>query len=119
MANERRLRSDSDSGTITDNPLLIGATTMNSAGLSTFPVVDSTSYMAITLDPLGLAGAPEIVWITAHTSANTAATIVRGKEGSTARQHALNTRWSHGPTSEDFDHLKTPMSRMYARANFK
>ena len=98
-----RKRSGFVSGTITNNPLAIGGTTMNSANLAAMPEVASPDIAAIVLDPAGGAGAPEIVWVTAHTAAATSATIARGKEGSTARQHANTTAWVHMPTL--YDHL--------------
>ena len=102
MANEYRVRASGVQGTITDNPLLVGATTMNSAGLADLPAIGATQFAAITLDPLGTAGAPEVVWVTAHTAATTTATIVRAREGTTARQHAAGTAWVHGPTPADY-----------------
>lgn len=123
MANDQRMRFNSQSGTITDNPLLIGATAMNSAALATFPAITSAQYVAITLDPQGVGGIPEVVYITAHTAGSTTATILRGQEqvfgSSAARQHNVNTRWSHGPTSFDLSYPKSPTTRMVARANFK
>lgn len=117
MANERRMRFASQWGTITNNPLLIGGLTMNSAELASLPAVTSSQYAAIVLDPLSTN--PEIVWVTAHTASATSATIVRGREGTSARQHNVGTRWSHAPTLYDFDYGKTPLTRVYARANFR
>ena len=123
MANDQRVRYNSYSGTITDNPLLIGATTMTSAELASFPVVTATQYVPITLDPMGIGGRPEVVYITAHTASATTATILRGQEqafgSSAARQHLQGTRWSHGPTAYDLTYGDNPMSRLYARANFR
>ena len=61
MANEYRVRASGVQGTITNNPLLVGATTMNGAGLADLPAIGATQFAAITLDPLGTAGAPEVV----------------------------------------------------------
>lgn len=123
MANEQRVRFNSYSGTITDNPLLIGATTMTSAELANFPAVTSAQHVPITLDPQGVGGRPEVVYITAHTASATTATILRGQEqvfgSSAARQHNVNTRWSHGPTAFDLTYPKSPTTRVVARANFK
>ena len=90
------------SGTITDNPLLVGATTMNGAALANIPAVVSPDICVLVLDPTGSAGAPEIVYITAHTAAATSATIARGKESTTARQHLQTVAWVHMPTIPDF-----------------
>ena len=90
------------SGTITDNPLLIGATSINSAALANLPAITSPDVAVLVLDPTGSAGAPEVIWVTAHTGSATSATISRAKEGSTARQHANGIAWVHGPTIMDF-----------------
>jgi hypothetical protein len=58
--------------------------------------------MAIVLDPDGLAGAPEIAWITALTAGMGSGTIARGKEGTTAREHARDIPWVHSPVVADF-----------------
>lgn len=108
MANDYRLRGNFLSGTVTDNPLLVGATTMNSAGLAALPVIDATTHMAITFDPNGLAGAPEIAYITAHAAGATTATIVRAREGTGARQHAALTAWMNAPTALDYPTSRFP-----------
>jgi len=92
-----RLRRNFASGTITDNPLTAGATTINSAGFSGLPVVAAPDIMTLVLDPLGTGGIPEVAYVTAHTAAATAVTVVRGQEstygGSGARQHAQGVPW--------------------------
>ena len=90
------------SGTITDNPLAVGGTTMNSAGLASLPAIATPDIAVLVIDPTGSAGAPEVVYVTAHTGAATSATIARGKEGSSAREHASGIAWVHGPTLYDF-----------------
>jgi hypothetical protein len=102
MANEIRLRSNFQSGTITDNPLLVGSTTINSAGFASLPVVDTTNHLILVLDPTGIGGAPEIVRVTAHTAAATVVTGVRGAGGTAARQHSTNTAWFHAPVDSDY-----------------
>lgn len=91
------------SGTITNNPLAVGGTTLNSAGLSSLPAIVAPDIAVIVLDPTGSAGAPEIVWVTAHTASATSATIARGKESSSAREHASGIAWVHGPTITDIE----------------
>ena len=119
MANERRLRRDFLNGFVSDNPLLVGATTLTSSNLQFMPVIDSTNYMVITLDPLGVDGAPEIVYVTAHSAAASTTTIVRGQEGTTARPHNQNTRWAHAPTAYDHDYSKSYATRLFMRANYR
>jgi len=116
MANDIRVRQGFMSGTITDNPLTSGATTFNSAALASVVAVGSTEQVAVTLDPTGSAGAPEIVWITAHTASATSATILRGQEGTTARQHASGISWVHSPTTKDFDYRQCRLTRITNQA---
>lgn len=89
------------SGTITDNPLTDSATTINSAALASLPAIASPDIAVLVLDPAGSAGAPEVVYVTAHTGSATSATISRGQEGSSAREHAQTIPWVHGPTTYD------------------
>lgn len=90
------------SGTITDNPLTNVATTLNSAALASLPEIASPDIAVLVLDPTGSAGAPEVIYVTAHTAAATSATVVRAREGSAARQHASGIAWVHGPTLYDY-----------------
>lgn len=96
------IRSAFVSGTTTNNPLAIGDTTLNSANLSSLAAVASPDIAKIILDPLGLSGAPEVVYVTAHTASATTATISRAAEGTTARQFAAGTTWVNGPTLVDW-----------------
>ena len=89
------------SGTITDNPLSAAATTINSAALANLPAIASPDIAVLVLDPAGSAGAPEVVYVTAHTGSATSATISRAQEGSSAREHASTIPWVHGPTTYD------------------
>lgn len=118
MANERRLRSNGNGGLVEDNPLTSGATTLTSAGLVPLPLVDTTNYMALILDPDGLESAPEIVWITAHTLNAGTATILRAQESTTAVAHSVDIPWVHAPTILDFD-LRAYATRTFARATFR
>ena len=95
-----RLRANFVRGTITNNPLAIGDTTLTSASLASFPTVVSPDTAIIILDPG--AAAPEIVTVTAHSAAATSATITRGSESSTARAHIQGTAWAHGAVAADF-----------------
>lgn len=90
-------------GTTTDSPLGSTATTMNSDELPRLGVVDSANseIARLTLDPERIDGAPEIIHVTDYDGSATSATIERGKEGTTAREHASGTTWEHAPTVED------------------
>lgn len=103
MANELRIRSNFMSGTVLDNPLAIGALTFSSAELANFDIVDSAHHAAITLDPEGRDGEPEIVWITDHSNGSTVASILRQQENTVARQHNQGTVWAHASTKLDFE----------------
>lgn len=94
-----RLRSDLKFGTITDNPLAIGSTTINSAQFATLPTVAGSDELYLTIDPEG--SNREIVKVTAHSPAATAVTVQRGQLGTAAAQHALSTRWVHAAVTTD------------------
>lgn len=97
--------SNFQSGTITDNPLSSGATTINSAGFSGLPVVAGGDTLWLVLDPLSTAGSPEVVQVTAHTSSATSATVVRAQQGTASRSHAAGIPWILGVTKSDMDEL--------------
>lgn len=102
MANELRKRQIAIGGLVEDNPLTLGATTLTSAGLAAVTGgVTSTEYMPIVLDPDRIDGAPEVVYVTALTGGAGSGTIVRACEGTTARQHVVNTKWVHAATPVD------------------
>lgn len=103
MANEKRKRQAFIGGLVEDNPLLVGGLTLTSASLAAIAGgVGSTEHMAVVIDPDGYAGAPEVAYITALTAGAGSATIARGQEGTSARQHERDTPWLHGATPRDF-----------------
>lgn len=102
MANEIRRRYNFISGIIDDNPLSNSATTLNSTELAGLAAIGSTEHVALVLDPTGVGNGPEIVWVTAHTGSATSATIVRGREGTSAVEHASTIAWAHVATAADF-----------------
>jgi hypothetical protein len=108
MANEKRLRALAIGGLVEDNPLTAAATSLASAGLAALAAVGASEHAALVLDPDGMFGAPEVVYVTSHTAAATSATILRGQEGTTARQHDRDVPWIHGPSVKDF---VTPLTR--------
>lgn len=89
--------------------LLIGGLTIDEAdldatGLSGLIQVDE-SHMPLILDPGGVNGDPEIVWITDFdVSGGGDATIVRAQEGTTAREHPSGTTFIQGPTAYDHNY---------------
>jgi microcystin-dependent protein len=97
-------------GTITDSPLTVGATAVNSAAFATrLPVIATPHTMAIVLDPDGVAGVPEIVLVTDHAAAATVATVIRGQQTSlgadAAREHLAGTTWALGITAIDANRM--------------
>jgi Pectate lyase superfamily protein len=88
----------------TDTAINFSAALTYQAG-TPLPTIAAPDYLAISLEP----GTPnfEVVLITAYVSGGTAATLVRGAEGTTARVHGLDpngsgARFSHIPTISDF-----------------
>lgn len=77
-------------------------TALSSPEFAALPVVASPDILAVTLDPGGSTGAPEIVHVTAHTAGATTVTVVRGQEGTAARALDTGVRWAHSMTTEDF-----------------
>lgn len=94
-----RLKADYVFGAI-DTALTSAGTTISSPALARLPVVASPDTLALTLFDAAT-GVYEIVWVTAHTSAATTATILRAQEGSTAAAWGTAATWSHGPTARD------------------
>lgn len=104
-----RIRTDNVYGTLS-GALTSGATSMSSAGLANLAAV-SGGHAVVVLDPLRAAGAPEVVFVTAHTASATTATISRGGYGTAARAHTAGTLWVHAPTIEDFVRIVTAATR--------
>lgn len=125
MPNETRTRQNFLGGLVEDNPLLAGATTLTSAGLGAMVSIGTTQHLALILDPDGVYGSPEIVHVTAHAAAAGTATVLRGQEGTPAREHARDTVWVHAATTTDFDVtsgtpavvVPTMVQSYYAEAN--
>ncbi len=100
-----RLRYSARSGTL-DAAIDESEGGLSSPEFADLPVVASPDYLALILDPERAAGAPEVVYVTAHTSAATSVTVTRGREqthGAPAgRSHASGVTWHHGPTPGEF-----------------
>jgi hypothetical protein len=88
-------------GQVSDDPLTLGATTINSAGFAVLPVVVAPDFLWLSLDPDGVDGVPEVVKVTAHAAAATSVTVVRGEQGTVAREHDELTLWRHAWTAAD------------------
>lgn len=111
----RRNRQNFLGGTLS-SPVGMGATTMNSANLNDMAVIASPTIAVVVLDPLGTAGDPEIVHVTAHTAASTSATITRAQEGTAERTHLAGVTWKHAPVAKDFNLDVVPTAELPAAA---
>jgi hypothetical protein len=116
MPNEIRVRQNFVGGLIDDNPLTAGSSTVTSGAFGAVPVIGNTQHYPIIIDPDGVFGDPEIVWIITHTLSSTTVNVLRGQENTLARQHPRDTPWVHGPTARDLDDL-VPRVRAYTTAN--
>jgi hypothetical protein len=81
----------------------ISDTTLQSSDFSSLPSgasVSTTQYIPIVLqDPT--AKVFEVVWINAHAAASTSVTVLRGREGTSARAWPSGTLWTAAPTVRD------------------
>lgn len=98
-----RIRTNFVYGTVNNNPLAVDGTTLSSGGLADLAVVSSPDVSVIVIDPEETGGVPEIVYVTAHSSAATTATISRAQDGTTARVHSQGVPWVHGTAKSDWD----------------
>lgn len=74
-------------------------TEMQSLALGAMQVVEASGVagiMVVTLDPDGINGAPEYVHVVTHAADANTADILRGQEGSVAREHRAGIEWVHG-----------------------
>lgn len=91
------------SGQISDAPLLVGATTINSAAFANLPVVAAPDFLWVILDPEGADAGPEAVKVTAHSASATVVTVEREQQGTTAVEHPADTVWVAALTKDDLD----------------
>lgn len=113
MANELRVRQDFVAGALTA-PLTVGATSMSSAGLQDLMFIDSSNFCSVGLfrtDASGRVIQKEIVWVIDHGAGASTATIVRGRENTTAVAWDAGDRWSHSQTARDITVICTSTTR--------
>jgi hypothetical protein len=98
-----RRRANFQGGTL-DATIDDNDTALDSTEFAGLPVIDplENEYIILVLDPEGIDGDPEVVWITTHTISDNDVTVERGKEGTTARGHNSGTVWVNAPTTLDF-----------------
>lgn len=100
MANEFRDIRDYLFGTLT-NAATISDTTITCSDFAALPTTYSTSrYLPLVLHDPALK-VSEVVWVTAHVAASASVTVVRAKEGSTARAWPSGTQVLCAPTIRD------------------
>lgn len=100
-----RLFDNFQFGTISNNPLSAGATSITSAEFANMRIV-SGDTLVLVLDPEDKNGnGQEIVYVTAHAASGTTVTVTRGEEGTTGIEHAQNTEWAATVTREDMERL--------------
>lgn len=103
MANELRVRAN-----LLPTLVLTSAydpssdTTIAAAELASWPVIDATNHMAVMVDWDRATGTPFILYITAHSSGATTATVAKDQEGTTATSVPIGTECIHGPTVQDY-----------------
>lgn len=94
-----------DAGINSSATSVTSSASTGASGLPGLAAVTGSDTAVIVLDPDRLAGAPEIVYVTAHTAASGTATISRGAEGTTARAHLIGTKWVHAATKTDLENF--------------
>lgn len=72
-----------------------------SDGFAALPTLGTDEYVAITIDPDGIDGAPHVMYLTTHTAGSVSATGVTGQEDTTPRSHDIDTTWVHAATLRD------------------
>lgn len=96
MTQNRYYSSTAKQATVTDNPLLIGATSLNVSAKTGFPA--TTPYTLILARDTAN---EEVVTVTAESGLTL--TVTRAEDGTTAVQHAQGTTVEHGISARDLD----------------
>lgn len=101
MTYENRLPANYAFGTLT-SAAAISDTTLTSTDFGTQLAsgLSTTNYVPLTLQDPSTHNY-EIVWVNAHTAAASTCTVVRGKEGTSARAWGNGTLWTVSPTVRD------------------
>lgn len=105
MAATERIFVDFVAGVLSET-LADDGTTLKGTFLASLPEVADPEFVALTLDPQEVDGAPEVVWVTAHSSASDEATVVRAQEGTVAREHLSGTVAVAAVTAAALEDLK-------------
>ena len=105
MAATERIFVDFVAGVLSET-LADDGTTLKGTFLASLPEVADPEFVALTLDPQEVDGAPEVVWVTAHSSGSDEATVVRAREGTVAREHVSGTVAVAAVTATALEDLK-------------
>lgn len=103
MANyDQRVQLDDRFGQLSAS-VVASATLLRSPEFTTLPSdLSATRYLPVVLaDDSASTKTYEIVWATGHVEGSDALTVVRGREGSTARVWGPGTAWRCAPTARD------------------
>lgn len=79
------------------------AITMRSDQFVGLPIIAAPNTLTLICDPVQRTGAPEVVYITAHSSATDTVTVLRGQEGTAARNYIAGDDFVHTITAAELD----------------
>lgn len=96
-----RLRFNFISGSLS-SPLIAESEILVSDGLKELPTIATPDYVALIIDPVQIAGDPEIVYVIEHEDDSDVATVMRGQEETLPRDHTAGMQWVHGAVAKDF-----------------
>lgn len=78
------------------------ATSLVDSSFSVLPIITGTAdYIPLSFSAINGLQKPEVVWVTAHASGSNTITVVRAKEGTTAKTWPIGTLWSQSETTRD------------------
>lgn len=84
---------------------------LSSPDLADLPEVAGGDYAVVVLDPFSQGGPPEIIHVQSHTQdATTASRLLRGREGTTARDHQAGTTWVQPWVVSDLTDLESEVT---------
>jgi hypothetical protein len=89
--------------TVLTNPVAINELAIVAAGIADLPAYNAAAdsrYLPLIIHNIAIP-AYEIVWVTNHNVGSTSATVLRGQEGTAARDWDAGTKVSMGPSVRD------------------
>ena len=89
-----KVRANFIGGVLDDLLESSSASRLSSPDLADLPEVAGGDYAVLVLDPFSQGGPPEVVHVQSHVAdATTAGRLLRGREGTTPRDHPAGTAW--------------------------